>query len=155
MICTLCPRRCGAERTEREGRGFCRMPATAVVARAALHPWEEPVLCGNRGAGTVFFSGCNLGCVYCQNHAISRENFGRPVTTARLREIFLDLIAHKIRKHDRIHIVDRTEKNTALQLFLNTECLVQTKHANSIILIKAGDHIEKFLFITGLLQLPA
>ena len=69
--------------------------------------------------------------------------------------LFLDLIAHKIRKHDRIHIVDRTEKNTALRLFLNTECLVQTKHANSIILIKAGDHIEKFLFITGLLQLPA
>ena len=69
------------------------MPAAPVVARAALHPWEEPVLCGNRGAGTVFFSGCNLGCVYCQNHAISRGNFGRPVTSARLREIFLDLIA--------------------------------------------------------------
>ena len=50
MICTLCPRRCGAERTEGEGRGFCRMPATAVVARAALHPWEEPVLCGSGGA---------------------------------------------------------------------------------------------------------
>lgn len=66
------------------------MPATAVVARGALHPWEEPVLCGNRGAGTVFFSGCNLGCVYCQNHAISRGNFGRPVTSARLREIFLE-----------------------------------------------------------------
>ena len=93
MICSICPRRCGAERTETEGHGFCRMPAAPVVARAALHPWEEPVLCGNRGAGTVFFSGCNLGCVYCQNHAISRENFGRPVTSARLREIFLDLIA--------------------------------------------------------------
>jgi len=93
MICSICPRRCGAERTETEGHGFCRMPAAPVVARAALHPWEEPVLCGNRGAGTVFFSGCNLGCVYCQNHAISRGNFGRPVTSARLREIFLDLIA--------------------------------------------------------------
>ena len=93
MICSICPRRCGAERTETEGHGFCRMPAAPVVARAALHPWEEPVLCGNRGAGTVFFSGCNLSCVYCQNHAISRENFGRPVTSARLREIFLDLIA--------------------------------------------------------------
>ena len=93
MICSICPRRCGAERTETEGHGSCRMPAAPVVARAALHPWEEPVLCGNRGAGTVFFSGCNLGCVYCQNHAISRGNFGRPVTSARLREIFLDLIA--------------------------------------------------------------
>ena len=93
MICTLCPRRCGAERTEREGRGFCRMPATAVVARAALHPWEEPVLCGPRGAGTVFFSGCNLGCSYCQNAPISRDNFGRPVSASRLREIFEELIA--------------------------------------------------------------
>lgn len=68
------------------------MPTTPVVARAALHPWEEPVLCGSHGAGTVFFSGCNLGCIYCQNHSISRENFGRPVTPAHLREIFLDLI---------------------------------------------------------------
>ena len=93
MICTLCPRRCGAERTEREGRGFCRMPATPVVARAALHPWEEPVLCGPRGAGTVFFSGCNLGCSYCQNAPISRDNFGRPVSASRLREIFEELIA--------------------------------------------------------------
>ncbi len=93
MICSICPRHCGAKRTETEGRGFCCMPAAPVVARAALHPWEEPVLCGDRGAGTVFFSGCNLGCIYCQNHAISRENFGRPVTPARLREIFLDLIA--------------------------------------------------------------
>ncbi len=93
MICTLCPRRCGAERTEGEGRGFCRMPATAVVARAALHPWEEPVLCGPRGAGTVFFSGCNLGCSYCQNAPISRDNFGRPVSASRLREIFEELIA--------------------------------------------------------------
>ena len=51
------------------------------------------MLCGSHGAGTVFFSGCNLGCIYCQNHSISRENFGRPVTPAHLREIFLDLIA--------------------------------------------------------------
>ncbi|MFR6394143.1 MAG: 4Fe-4S cluster-binding domain-containing protein [Oscillospiraceae bacterium] len=69
------------------------MPATAVVARAALHPWEEPVLCGPRGAGTVFFSGCNLGCSYCQNAPISRDNFGRPVSASRLREIFEELIA--------------------------------------------------------------
>lgn len=93
MICNLCPRRCGAERTETEGRGFCRMPAAPVVARAALHPWEEPVLCGSGGAGTVFFTGCNLGCSYCQNTPISRENFGKPVSARRLREIFEDLIA--------------------------------------------------------------
>ena len=68
------------------------MPTTPVVARAALHPWEEPVLCGSGGAGTVFFSGCNLGCVYCQNHAISAENFGKAISIKRLREIFLELI---------------------------------------------------------------
>ena len=93
MICTICPRHCGAERTEESGGGFCRMPAVPVVARAALHPWEEPVLCGSGGAGTVFFSGCNLGCVYCQNHIISRENFGKAVAPEHLRKIFLNLIA--------------------------------------------------------------
>lgn len=93
MICNLCPRRCGVERTETGGRGFCRMPSVPVVARAALHPWEEPVLCGSGAAGTVFFSGCNLGCTYCQNGSISRENFGRAITPRRLREIFGELIA--------------------------------------------------------------
>ena len=93
MICNLCPRRCGVERTKTGGRGFCRMPSVPVVARAALHPWEEPVLCGSGAAGTVFFSGCNLGCTYCQNGPISRENFGRAITPRRLREIFGELIA--------------------------------------------------------------
>lgn len=93
MICNLCPRRCGVERTETGGRGFCRMPSVPLVARAALHPWEEPVLCGSGAAGTVFFSGCNLGCTYCQNGPISRENFGRAITPRRLREIFGELIA--------------------------------------------------------------
>lgn len=93
MICTLCPRRCGAERTDAAGHGFCRMPAGPVVARAGLHMWEEPVISGTRGSGTVFFSGCTLGCVFCQNHAISAEGLGRAVSVARLREIFHELIA--------------------------------------------------------------
>lgn len=67
------------------------MPTLPVVARAALHHWEEPCISGSRGAGTVFFSGCNLGCVYCQNDPISRENFGEVVTIERLREIFREL----------------------------------------------------------------
>lgn len=69
------------------------MPAVPVLARAALHPWEEPCISGTRGSGTVFFSGCTLGCVFCQNHTISREHFGKTVTVARLREIFEELIA--------------------------------------------------------------
>ena len=93
MICTLCPRRCGAERTETEGHGFCGMPAGLRVARAALHLWEEPPLSGTRGSGTVFFSGCTLRCCYCQNREISAGGFGRAVTTGRLREIFEELIA--------------------------------------------------------------
>ncbi len=93
MICTLCPRRCGAVRTEERGEGFCVMPATPVVARAALHYWEEPAISGTKGSGTVFFSGCVLRCVFCQNGSISRENYGKAVTAARLREIFEELIA--------------------------------------------------------------
>ena len=99
MICHLCPRRCGSVRTEEEGFGRCGMPWLPVVARAALHFWEEPCISGRRGSGTVFFSGCPLGCVFCQNGRISRENFGKTVTVERLREIFLELIgqgAHNI-----------------------------------------------------------
>ena len=99
MICTICPRRCGAERTESAGGGFCGMPSLPVVARAALHHWEEPCISGTQGSGTVFFSGCSLRCVFCQNGVISREHFGRPVTVERLREIFrrlADAGAHNI-----------------------------------------------------------
>ena len=67
------------------------MPSLPVVARAALHQWEEPCISGSGGAGTVFFTGCSLGCVYCQNGPISRENFGAAVSVARLREIFREL----------------------------------------------------------------
>ena len=93
MICTLCPRRCGAERTAEAGGGFCRMPAGLRVAQAMLHHWEEPPISGRNGAGTVFFSGCTLGCVYCQNGDISAGGFGKDISTARLREIFEELIA--------------------------------------------------------------
>lgn len=93
MICRLCPRSCGAMRTETLSGGVCAAPALPVVARAMLHQWEEPCLTGERGAGAVFFSGCNLRCCFCQNGAISREGVGKPVTVERLREIFRELIA--------------------------------------------------------------
>ena len=92
MICNLCPRSCGAERTETAGLGYCRMPAAPVLARAALHHWEEPPISGVRGSGTVFFSGCSLGCLFCQNEKISHQDFGRAVTPARLREVCQALI---------------------------------------------------------------
>lgn len=93
MICRLCPRNCGAERTAEQAGGVCRQPSVPVAAKAMLHQWEEPCLVGGRGAGTVFFSGCNLRCCFCQNGVISQEGFGRPLTAARLREIFEELVA--------------------------------------------------------------
>lgn len=88
MICTLCPRQCGALRDELHGEGFCRMPSLPVCARAALHFWEEPCISGQTGAGTVFFSGCTLGCVFCQNRPISREHFGKALTPDELYAVF-------------------------------------------------------------------
>lgn len=93
MICNLCPRRCNAERSESFGGGFCQMPTTPHIARAALHHWEEPVISGRQGSGAVFFSGCALRCVFCQNHEISTDCFGEAVSVERLREIYAELIA--------------------------------------------------------------
>lgn len=93
MICTLCPRNCGAERTAESGAGVCRMGTQPKIARAALHMWEEPCISGTRGSGAVFFSGCGLRCVFCQNEAISQQGEGKIVTPARLAEIFRELEA--------------------------------------------------------------
>ncbi len=89
--CTLCPRRCGADRTNGQ-LGFCRHPDKIYAARAAAHYWEEPVISGSFGSGAVFFSGCTLKCLFCQNGVISQENRGKEISTDHLREIFLKLI---------------------------------------------------------------
>ncbi len=92
MRCNLCPRRCNAERDENSNiNGFCKMPLLPKVARADLHFWEEPVISGENGSGTVFFSGCSMGCVYCQNYEISQENKGTIISCERLAEIFYEL----------------------------------------------------------------
>ena len=90
--CNLCPRQCGADRTSGE-TGYCGCPDTALVAKAMIHQWEEPVLAGSGGSGTIFFGGCTLGCKYCQNRAISGGPVGKPVTSQELRAIMEDLIA--------------------------------------------------------------
>lgn len=87
--CRLCPRGCDVNRLQGE-RGFCGGGRYARVALVSLHPWEEPCLAGEKGAGTVFFTGCNMRCAFCQNHEISREDFGIKVTEERLAEIFLE-----------------------------------------------------------------
>ena len=88
--CTLCPRNCTVNRNNNE-LGFCNMGSDLIVARAALHFWEEPIISGDNGSGTVFFSGCNLKCVFCQNYNISTNNFGKKISIERLSEIFLEL----------------------------------------------------------------
>ena len=90
MICSICPRKCKIDRDI--NTGFCQSPSVFRVARAALHYWEEPCISGENGSGTVFFSGCNLRCVYCQNYEISRENKGMEISDDRLIEIFENLI---------------------------------------------------------------
>ncbi len=89
--CTLCPRRCGVRRDETEGNGVCGMGALPVVARAAPHFGEEPCITGTRGSGTVFFSGCALHCLFCQNDEISRGGAGRTVTVEELGGLFASL----------------------------------------------------------------
>lgn len=88
--CTLCPRECHTNRSA-GNRGRCGMTADLVVARAALHMWEEPCISGEAGSGTIFFAGCTLGCVYCQNHKIANGDIGKSITINRLTEIFLEL----------------------------------------------------------------
>lgn len=89
--CALCPRRCGADRTR--AQGLCGGGPGIRAARAALHLWEEPCISGTRGSGTVFFSGCPLGCVYCQNDKISAGNFGKVLTVSELADVFRRLEA--------------------------------------------------------------
>ena len=100
MICNICPRRCSAVRNVDGNKGgYCRSALMPRVARAGLHFYEEPFISGTRGSGTVFFSGCSLGCVYCQNEKISHQNFGADITVVRLSEIFRELVslgAHNI-----------------------------------------------------------
>ena len=87
--CHVCPRNCGIDRTKGE-LGFCRAPYLPKVALVSRHDWEEPPISGTKGSGTVFFSHCNLGCVFCQNHDISQDGFGQEISVERLAEIFLE-----------------------------------------------------------------
>lgn len=91
MVCSLCPRKCGIDREI--SYGYCGAGSKAKIARAELHMWEEPCISGKDGSGTVFFSGCNLKCVYCQNYEISRQNnnIGKEISDKQLSEVFLRL----------------------------------------------------------------
>ena len=109
MGCMLCPRQCNADR-ERGETGYCGMPAEVRVARAALHPFEEPPISGTRGSGTVFFVGCSLRCVFCQNSAIRSPDCGKTFSVTELGELFLALQregAHNINLVTPTHYADK------------------------------------------------
>lgn len=106
--CNLCPRNCNTDRSI--SHGYCRVSDEIKIARAALHHWEEPCISGTKGSGTIFFCGCNLGCVFCQNHEISRGLSGKNVSVQRLSEIFLELAnsgAHNINLVTPTHYTDK------------------------------------------------
>ena len=107
--CRICPRQCGVLREAETGNGFCGMGANPVVARAALHFWEEPCISGTRGSGTVFFTGCSLKCIFCQNYQIStQKEVGKSVTVEELCRIFDRLVeqgAHNINLVNPTHFV--------------------------------------------------
>lgn len=116
--CTSCPRNCGALRplhlTDKPIPGFCQSPLSPVVARAALHGWEEPCISGTNGSGTVFFSGCHLHCVFCQNSSISLQRQGTEISVYRLRQIYEELInqgAHNINLVTPTHFIEAIIKS--------------------------------------------
>lgn len=102
--CNVCPRNCGVNRNA--GKiGFCKSGGTVKVAKAYGHMWEEPCISGTKGSGTVFFSNCNLRCVFCQNHDISQSNIGKEISIERLSEIFLE---QQSRGYHNINLVNPT-----------------------------------------------
>ena len=106
--CNICPRGCNAKRTENLGKGFCKMGKSPVVARISQHMWEEPCISGTNGSGTVFFSGCVMKCVFCQNYKISTENFGKVLTSAQLADCYKkleDMGVHNINLVNPTHFI--------------------------------------------------
>ena len=110
-ICNICPRNCNVDRAVKTG--FCSMTDTVKISRAALHMWEEPCISGTGGSGAIFFSGCNMKCVFCQNYSISTEGFGKEISDSQLMNIFDSLIesgVHNINLVNPTHYAARLEK---------------------------------------------
>ncbi len=115
-LCRLCPRACGAFRDADKGFGFCGAPETPHLIRAAAHFGEEPCISGEKGSGTLFFTGCHLRCVYCQNHTISRDaSSGYPVNEAQLGRIIENLLGQGVHN---ISFVSATHYSREISLFL-------------------------------------
>lgn len=144
MICNQCPRRCNVERSKAVGR--CGVGENFKLARASLHFWEEPCISGKNGSGTVFFSGCNLGCVFCQNYEISHRKIGREVSTDELIKIFESLIE---KGANNINLVNPT--HYALQL---ADVLSKWKSPVPIVYNSSGyESVETLKELDGLVDI--
>lgn len=148
--CRLCLRSCGVNRLAGE-LGFCKAGKEIKVARAALHYWEEPCISGKQGSGTVFFSNCNLRCVFCQNHPISHQGVGKEIPAERLSQIFLELQeqgAHNINLVTPTHYVPQIIRSleAARQKGLNLPVVYNTNSYESIETVKLlQGHIDVYL----------
>lgn len=144
MICNQCPRRCNVERSKTVGR--CGVGENFKLARASLHFWEEPCISGKNGSGTVFFSGCNLGCVFCQNYEISHRKIGREVSADELIKIFESLIE---KGANNINLVNPT--HYALQL---ADVLSKWKSPVPIVYNSSGyESVETLKMLDGLVDI--
>ena len=144
MICNQCPRKCNVERSKTVGR--CGVGENFKLARASLHFWEEPCISGENGSGTVFFSGCNLGCVFCQNYEISHRKIGREVSTDELIKIFESLIE---KGANNINLVNPT--HYALQL---ADVLSKWKSPVPIVYNSSGyESVETLKMLDGLVDI--
>ena len=114
MICNLCPRKCNRERNATEGYGFCGLKNRIKVARIAPHMWEEPPISGKNGSGAVFFSGCTLRCIYCQNYEISEQCAGTYITVEKLAEEFKRL------ENEGVHNINLVSPTPYVQLIKKT-----------------------------------
>lgn len=144
FICNQCPRRCGADRDIKTG--VCGVNTGYKVARAALHYWEEPCISGEKGSGTVFFSGCSLKCVYCQNYRISSECYGKEITEDRLIEIFREL---EVRGANNINLVNPTHYTVQL-----ASTLSKYKPSVPVVYNTGGyDSVESLKMLDGLVDI--
>ena len=145
--CTLCPRMCGADR-ENGKTGFCGETGEIRAARAALHMWEEPCISGKEGSGTVFFTGCTLRCVFCQNHEIAGSKVGKVISEEWLAEIFLELQvkgANNINLVTPTHFVPQTIQHFQSFHSLVTACIINNRQIHPLLLrtLKRPDDLRE------------
>ena len=145
-VCSLCPRKCLVSREVTNG--YCGVSNTLRVARAALHFWEEPCISGEEGSGAVFFTGCNLRCVFCQNHQIARAEQGKEISIERLAEIFLEL---QMQKANNINLVTATHYVPQVVKALN---LAKEKGLNIPVVYNCGGYesVETLKQLDGLID---